>query len=358
MENEELNSRIIRYLSGECSSAEKKEFEDWIKMSDENRDEFNKQKNAWEKIAEEEIEWGVDKSWNEFAAEHNIPSGTEIIDIKQKPSYLRFGYLVRAAAVLLIMIIGGYYGLKQFGVFTSSIKVETAWNRAITASGEKIMLTLSDNTKIILNADSKLKYPSGFSDKQREVYLEGEAYFEVQHDTSKPFIIHTQNISTTVLGTKFNISAFPEEKGIAVSLVEGKVNVTMGENGSPENAVELLPKQQLVFNKQKKNSIVGEFDYQKTICWKDKNFIFDGETLLTVFSKLERAYGVKFELADKSFSSRKIKINFQNASLWTINESLKKLTGLSYKTITENNEIKKVIFYTKQINNKTGEITR
>jgi|GEM_PF-484908 len=368
MEKERLDNQLIKYFAGECSPLEKEEIHNWINSGDENRDYFNNQKEIWEKITAENIEWNTEASWREFAAGHGIyrlkendkPTGapTPIIDIgyKKKPAYLRFGYMARAAAVLFIFVIAGYLGLKQAGVFNSSAKTEITWSQTKTVPSEKIVITLSDNSIVILNAESRLNYPSGFSGRKREVYLEGEAYFEVQHDTARPFIIYTQNVSTTVLGTKFNVSAFPGENNIAVSLVEGKVNVAMNLNSPSEKVIELMPKQQLTYDKSKKTGIVNEFDYQKTIGWKDKNFIFDGETLVNVFIKLERAYGVKFELADKSLGGRKIKVNFQNASLWTINESLKKLTGLKYKTIEENNVIKKVIFYSKQINSdKKGE---
>ena len=353
MEKEERIKKIIRLLAKECSPAEKEEIEEWIEANDENRNEFISQKEIWEKANIPEIKWDTDSSWNQFAIEQGITSEQKMISHKpaNRPSYFRAGFLIRAAAILLIIITGGYFGLRQFWSFNTPVKTEIVWNQTVTAPGEKIMLTLGDNTTIILNAESKLNYPAGFSGKIREVYLEGEAYFEVQHDTSRPFIIHTQNISTKVLGTKFNISAFPGDNKISVSLVEGRVNVAMNNSASDENEIELLPKQQLVYDTQKKTGKVEEFDYQQAVGWKDSNFIFNGETLMQVFAKLEKAYGIKFELTDKSMRSKKIKVNFRNATLWTINESLKKLTGLSYKTVEENKEIKKVIFYSKQIKN-------
>lgn len=356
MKKEEIDKKLIRYFAGECGFLEKREIEAWINENSENKHEFENQKNIWEKVVAREVNWDVDSSWQSFAGEHsiykeedNIPiPAPEIFSISgfKKSVYMNFSYIIRVAAVLLI-IAGGYFTLKQFGVFNESVKAEIAWNQTVTAPGEKFVLTLNDSSRITLNADTKLNYPVSFNGKTWDVYLEGEAYFEIQHDLSKPFIVHTKNISTTVLGTKFNVSAFPGENNIAVSLVEGKVNVSKVINGSVEGIVELIPNQQLIYSKEKEIGRVEEFDLQKAIGWKENNLVFESEKLSNVFVKLERAYGVKFELADQSYGSRIITADFKKASLWTVVESIKKLTDLKSDTKKENNVVKKFIFYKK-----------
>ena len=356
MKNGLIKELLPKYFAGECDPVEKENIERWINQSKKNKKELFDQKKIWESLTARQIDWDIDSSWKKFAKEHNITKEIEnrrISDFQvfnlpaQKYSMVRYlKYAVKAAAVLLIML-GGYFALQQFGILTDSNKIEIAWVEKSTLPGEKVSITLSNNSKITLNADSKLRYQNNSTGKIREVYLEGEAYFEIEHDTSKSFVVHTNNITTTDMGTKFNICAFPDDKNISVSLVEGKVNVSKDIKGTKEGLVELNPDQQLVYSKEKEIGTVKEFEFQKEVGWKDNNLVFDGEILSNVFVKLERAYGVKFELADKSYSNRKIKINFRNASLWTITESLKKLTGLKYKTIKENNETKKVIFYNK-----------
>jgi ferric-dicitrate binding protein FerR (iron transport regulator) len=213
--------------------------------------------------------------------------------------------------------------------------------------GEKIIVTLLDGTKITLNADSKLKYPMRFGEESREVYLEGEAYFEVTHNNQKPFVVHTADVLTTDLGTKFNICAFPNEESITVSLEEGKVEVSTGISGTKKNDVFLSPTQQLIYNKEEETNRIEQFDFQKAIGWKDNVLIFDDETLSKVLISLERSFGVKFEIADQSLANRTIKANFKNESFWTVVNVLEKATGLTYKTSRENNEFKKVVFYKK-----------
>ena len=177
--------------------------------------------------------------------------------------------------------------------------------------------------------------------------MEGEAYFEVTHDVIKPFIVHSGNISTTDLGTKFDVSAFPNEETIIVSLEEGKVEVSTNKSGTQKEDIILSPSQQLIYNKEKAISKIEQFDLEKTIGWKDNILVFDNEPLSKVLIPLERYFGVKFEIADQSLANRTIKANFKNNSFWTVTEVLKKATGLTYKTIQENNELKKIIFYEK-----------
>jgi len=213
--------------------------------------------------------------------------------------------------------------------------------------GEKSIVTLLDGTTITLNADSKLKYPVRFGEDSREVILEGEAFFEVAPDANKPFVVHTGNISTTDLGTKFDVSAFPNEETIRISLEEGKVNVSTHTVAPQKGDVILSPTQQLIYNKENESSTIEQFDMQKALGWKDNILIFDNEPLSRALKPLERYFGVTFDIADRSLANRKIKANFKNESFWTVVKVLEKATGLSYTTIKERNELKKIVFYEK-----------
>jgi ferric-dicitrate binding protein FerR (iron transport regulator) len=178
--------------------------------------------------------------------------------------------------------------------------------------------------------------------------LDGEAYFEVQRDSSRPFIVHTGKLSTIVLGTKFNVNASHNEKTIEVSLVEGKVKVTSGEQSNKKDMVILKPDQQLIFDKTTAIGIVNQFDQLKVTGWKDNILKFDDEPLAIVFKELEKMYGIKFEIAKQSYSNIKITANFKNESYLTIVEAIKKLTRLEYKIIKETNEPPKIVFDKKQ----------
>ncbi|RPI05002.1 MAG: DUF4974 domain-containing protein [Ignavibacteriae bacterium] len=243
-------------------------------------------------------------------------------------------------AVPAVLLIGALVLINVLRQNPASI----TWIEKSTVMGEKSILTLLDGTKITLNADSKLKYPARFGEELREVSLEGEAYFEVTHDAGKPFVVHTGDIATTDLGTKFNVSAFPREQTITISLEEGKIEVSAKNSNRKKNEMILSPAQQLVYNKEKETSTVGAFDPEKVIGWKDNILVFENEPLSEVLEPLERYFGVKFEIADRSLAGRTIKANFKNESFWTVVKVIEKATGLTYKTSKENNELKKIVF--------------
>lgn len=343
--NESEWQLISNFIAGECSDVERLKVEEMMKLNEASKLEIEYLQKIWDTRTKENLVDQTQKSWNDVLAEIESTSDSNRI-FKSITIYPIAKQLLKVVAVLVI-IISGYFTAQQFGIFDRKVQTVISWNEKTTKMGEKWIVSLSDGSRIILNADSKVKYPAHFSNNLREVYLEGEAYFEIQHDSTRPFIVHSDKLTTKVLGTKFNVSAFPNEKEISVSLIEGKVEVAKKEADSEERIVILKPQQQLVYNKVKEISSFDQFDEQTTVGWKDNILKFDNEPLEKVFVELERAFGVKFELTDKSFNRKKITANFKNDSFWTVTEVIKKLTKLNYRTIKENNELKKIVFYKK-----------
>lgn len=335
MNKQELEKLVDKYLKRECLPDDELLLEKYL-------DSFQG----------EGTNWNINELGDKQIIEDKIYSDL-IKKIKNKERnviqrVLYLPHLVRIAASIILFITLTTSVLIMSGVFDKKPMV-IAWNEKATKMGEKFIVTFIDGTSITLNADSKLKYPIRFGEERREVYLEGEAYFEVAHDSTKRFIVHSGEIATSVLGTKFNISAFQNEKDITVSLLEGSVQVSANDLNPNKGDIILSPAQQLVYDKDKETSKVRTFDEQTTAGWKDNVLVFDNEPLEKVLIKLQRTFGVQFELTDKSYNSKKIKGNFKNASFWTITEVIKKATGLQYKTIKENNELKKIVFYKKII---------
>jgi len=249
----------------------------------------------------------------------------------------------RAAAIAFCLMLSSGI-LYISGVFSKKI-APVVWSEAITPPGEKSIVLLSDGSQITLNADSKLKYPDRFNGTMREVCLEGEGYFVVRHSHDQPFIVHTGNLSTTVLGTKFDISAYLESKTIAVSLLEGRVRVTRNGTGKVGSAVILEPREQLNYDKEHDVSSFDLFDSLEAFGWKDNIYRFENEPLAKVFSQLDRAYGVKFKIADQSLLAQRITVTFENKSLQTVIDVLENLTGLDHKIVTGEGKVLEVAFF-------------
>jgi ferric-dicitrate binding protein FerR (iron transport regulator) len=349
MKKKEFLVLATRYLSGEASSDEIEHLNS-LRKQKKYSILFNTINEKWEKTGHTEslsmysIERGR-KSLTAKIRKHN-PSFLWEKEVKQHRVFFYQSLYVRVAAsfaFLIILVTGAFYIANVLKLRSVSI----TWNEKKTVMGEKSIVTLLDGTRITLNADSKLKYPMHFGEETREVFLDGEAYFEVAHDAHKPFVVHTGNVSTTDISTKFDINAFPNEESIIVSLEEGKAEVSTNESGINKEDIILKPAQQLTYNKEEATSKVGRFEFQKAIGWKDNILVFDNEPLSKVLVSLERSFGVKFELADRAFAHCIIKANFNNESFWTVAEVLKKATGLTYKTIKKNNDLKKIVFYEK-----------
>jgi len=333
MNKQEFEKLVDKYLKKECLPDEEILLEKYL-------DSFQNNNTNWDENELGDKQIIEDRIYSELIEKIKNKDRNTIQKILYSPYFVR----IAASIILFITLTTGVLFIS--GVFNKK-QLAVAWNEKSTKIGEKFIVTLMDGTNITLNADSKLKYPMRFGEDSREVYLEGEAYFEVAHDSSKRFIVHSGEITTTVLGTRFNINAFQNEKEIIVSLLEGSVKVSTNDLISKKGDIILSPAQQLVYDKNDETSKVKTFDEQTAAGWKDNVLIFDNEPLEKVLIKLQRTFGVQFELADKSYNNKRIKGNFKNASFWTVAEVIKKATGLQYKTIKENNELKKVVFYKK-----------
>ncbi len=151
--------------------------------------------------------------------------------------------------------------------------------------GADYSLILSDGTKIFLNAESELRYPIRFTDRERKVFLKGEAYFDVARDTLKPFIVNTQQLDIEVLGTAFNVMAYTDLPKIETTLERGCVRVKSG-----ENQLILHPGMQAVYQKDKATLLSQEVNTQLYTGWKDAKIIFEDLRLEDLLQKLSRWY--------------------------------------------------------------------
>lgn len=329
---------ITNYISGEITPSEKILVEEWIGQNPDRKIQIEKLEKIWNSGIEQEDLETAEAAWTDL--EKRLISDSE----KRSSSILALltkSYPVKVAVAVLILI-AGYFLLSQLNLFNNNSGSEITWNEKKTEPGQKSILTLFDGSRITLNAGSKLKYPKQFGTDVREVFLEGEAYFEVKRNESRPFIVRSGNISTTVLGTEFNVKAFPEESRIAVSLVDGKVSV---HKSNDPGQFMLNPSQQFIYEKTSGREVISTFDLSQAVGWKNDLFKFENERLENVIAVLERAYGVEIEIKDKSLLNKRITTQFNQDSFWTMIKVLREVTGLNFRTVHKDNEVQKVIFY-------------
>jgi outer membrane lipoprotein-sorting protein len=162
--------------------------------------------------------------------------------------------------------------------------------------GREFFLTLSDGTKVWINSETELKFPVSFRGNKREVYLKGEAYFEVSENKEKSFIVHSKKMDIKVMGTSFNVMDYEDETDVRTTLVEGQVIVSDPNNNYKE--IILSPNQQVIIDangmymKDVNSSLITE--------WRNNSFGFEYENLITVVNKLSRWYNIDFTYADET----------------------------------------------------------
>lgn len=165
----------------------------------------------------------------------------------------------------------------------TATEAPTAYNTITTPRGGQYTLTLSEGTKVVLNAASSLKYPTAFHGKDRTVELVGEGYFEVAHNKAKPFRVISKGQTVEVLGTHFNINSYADEPNVKTTLLEGSVNV---------NGQLIKPNQQAILTDHSQITVI-DVDANATVAWKDGLFRFDHTDIKTLMRQIARWYDVE-----------------------------------------------------------------
>lgn len=165
-------------------------------------------------------------------------------------------------------------------------------------AGKHFQMTLSDGTQVWLNASSSLEYPASFEGKkERRVKLVGEAFFEVKRDEEMPFYVEVgANESIRVLGTSFNVNAYPESKEHVTTLLSGKISYSFHQE---QEAIVLAPDQQVTLDCSKGKTEVAHVDASAFVAWKDGWIYFEDECLETLALRLSRLYGIRIEVDDR-----------------------------------------------------------
>ena len=168
------------------------------------------------------------------------------------------------------------------------------YNKLDIPRGGEFCLTLSDGTRVWLNSETSILYPVVFGTKERRVFIQGEAYFEVAKDAKKPFTVQFMSSSVTVLGTSFNIRAYPEEKQSQTTLAEGSVRIY-----SPGSSMLLKPGEQAEVKALSGEMVKKEVEVKTFTSWKDGRFVFEQEPLENIMRTLERWYDIRVIFRDE-----------------------------------------------------------
>ncbi|MEO8568984.1 MAG: FecR domain-containing protein [Ginsengibacter sp.] len=230
-----------------------------------------------------------------------------------------------AAAVLAIVLISSSY----FLINNSSKKypLATSKNTAVEHKKNRVLL-LPDGSTVILSQGSKLNYPSTFDGREtREVYLEGQGFFDIRHNKSRPFIVHTANLQTKVLGTAFNIKALPGEDNITVTVKRGRVSVT----DQNKTLGIITPNQQITYAKSKVKSLMQVVKNESYLSWKQEDLSIDNLTISEAAKLMEDRFDVKIIINNPEIESLRFTTTFsKNETLEQTLNSICLFNGLTY----------------------------
>lgn len=243
----------------------------------------------------------------------------------------------RAAAILILplLMVGGYY-------FWRTAEAENPLAEIIVPSGQKSEVILPDSTHIWLNSGSRLKYPVRFTAKtDREVFLEGEAYFEVARRNRSRFIVRLERSAVEVLGTKFNVKAYVEDRQIETSLFHGKVSFVA--NDGAENPVSELmaPGEKINFNLNTNRIQKVKFGAEDLLGWKSNRLVFADDNFDAVVRKIERWYNVRVSYRPEQFVGQRLTLALgEGESIEQLLQIMQKVMHIRYEINSKQIDIK------------------
>lgn len=320
----ETDILLASYFAGEANAAEKEAVEKWLSASEENRNYFEQSKKTWNASGDllAEKTFNTDAAWNKLQNRmHEKPA-------EQKPVKRNYYWAAAAAIVLLIGITALFMLTKDSGTETQSMQ--------FASTNEILNSTLPDGSKISLNKNSQIDYPAAFTGEKREVKLSGEAFFDISHDAKHPFIIHTGMMDVKVLGTSFNVRAYPNSDSVHVSVQTGRVQCAA--NG---DTVYITPGEYAVYHKGKGKIRKGTEDDPNRSAYRDRIFRFNKTPLAIAVQQLNEAYGCNIilkndQLRTCEFSTTKV---FKNEPVENIITAIEAI----YPGITSKKEGKNII---------------
>jgi ferric-dicitrate binding protein FerR (iron transport regulator) len=328
LEQDVLIDLVVDYLTGQIDEERLDMLKSRLQADPQSRRQFNEMREVWLATLQTFTDRPFDKdtAFRMFLARINREKRNMPL-----PRRVSYRWLVRVAAAIIIGFFGGSLSLYLYR--TPPAPAAVSQIETVVPLGSKSHLTLADGTRVWLNAGSKLRYASDYGQTGREVFLEGEGYFNVAHDTTKTFVVKTNKIDIKALGTIFNVKAYPDEELIETILVEGKVSI---------GDIILKPHEKCVYTRkndrllvQKKNESqhaapreeatahnmpaikIVEIPVDPVIytSWKDSLWKIDHETLDDLVAKLERRYDVIIHFADAQVGQLSVTATIKDESL-------------------------------------------
>ncbi len=299
--------RLTRYIAGECSPQEAEEIKRWIAADPSRGALVDALTQVWEVTGRVAARWDVDAVWREFVAARAarqvrpLRAGAAAGRRQTRWRSASISWVVRIAAALVLTVSGGLLW-RAVNQARTRAAAPLPMRLYATVRGERADLHLADGTRIALNVDSRLQLPLDFGRRDRTVYLEGEAYFQVQHDSTRPFRVVAANAVTEDLGTGFVVRAYPGSSGVRVVVAQGKVALGPARDAAAGTVLSVGDLGRL--DTSGVVTVRSGVDVGRYTAWTEGRLEFVNTPLSEVVSQLERWYDLDITLADSGLAPR------------------------------------------------------
>ena len=332
---EELENLLEKFATGKCTEMEARKVVGWFKEPEQHLNLYQGIKRIWhrESLADEALQEKMDLDGTLDWLHHQINIYSEEEERNSGSGRRFIRVLSRIAAVLFLplLLTTSLYVNERI----DAAKGDEQFTEICVTHGSKLSTQLPDGTQVWLNSGSILRYPQSFSRRKRQVELLGEAYFDVAHDPSHPFIVNAGDIDLRVLGTRFNVMAYPDEDHVSATLEQGKVSV---ERKNDERKASWLcylePGEHAVYKKEKGTISKSLSRTDKYTSWKDGKLIFRNDPLEQVIERLERWYNTEIEIAgDHKLPKTPYTLTIEDESITQVLEYLAVASAITWEVV-------------------------
>lgn len=300
---------LYRFFEGFATVEEEKQIRQWMEASDANKRTFMQERRTYDAL---------------------LLTSPDILKRNKKKQHISWQGIGTAAAVLLLLIVSTLY----IHHLTQQENASGEYHTIVVPAGQRINLILADNTNIWLNANSTFRYPSEFSKKNRTVYLDGEAFFDVSKNEKKPFIVKTSSGDIKVTGTSFNVEAYSKYGSFETSLFEGNVEIYKNDR----KLTTLNPNERSFLDKGK--LYVTQITDRDEYLWKDGLIAFNNKNLEDILCSLEKYFDINIQINNRSLPKHTYTGKFRQADgIDYALRVLQKSIRFSYKRDHEKNII-------------------
>lgn len=282
MNNDKIWSHISRKLAGEDTAEDNSRLDDWLQEKENNKKTYNILSEVWEYR-------GSPKDQHHSLFE-SIKRRITVFELQPRSTFLSSTWFKAAAAALVLVVSNFlvYYLAKPYLGETNSV----VWQEIVVPRGNRMKLILPDSTNVWLNNETRFRYASDYK-ANRQVELSGEAYFDVRHDEKHPFVVHVGDQQIRVLGTRFSVNAYPEDRVIETSLVSGSVKFETNSKIDGKSEHMLEPGYSLYYDKVKNSISTVPMQSSYYSYWEKGVYSFKDESFESLAVKIKRIFNVE-----------------------------------------------------------------